>query len=437
MKIFQSAAFRRTLATAVVLTAAVTGTVSAQAAENGKFRLGIVTFLSGGAAGPFGVPSAHAAETVVDALNKGQLPAPYAVKGINGLEIETVIIDENGGATKQVEEYRNLVERQKVDAVVGYISSGDCLAISPVAEELKTPTVLYDCGASRLFVENKSPKYVFRTGLDAVVDNVGAVRYLADTRPKMASVAGIQQNYAWGQDSWADFSETLKQIKPEAKVVAEQFPKVFQGQYGAEISALSVAKPDVIHSSFWGGDMEAFALQGTARGLFDGRALLLTCGESGLEHYKGQAPNGMIVGGRGPFGAFAPKNPLSDWLRTTYQAKWNEQPIYPSFKMVQAILGLKAAVEKAAGAPGSIPAADKISAAFANLSFESPSGTVKMARANGHQAMQGISYGEYHFENGKPVLKNVRTYADTCVTPPEGVSGQDWIKAGMPGAKCD
>ena len=348
-----------------------------------------------------------------------------------------MIIDENGGATKQVEEFRNLVERQKVDAVIGYISSGDCLAVSPVAEELKIPTVFYDCGTSRLFEENKAPKYSFRTGLDAVVDNVGAVRYLADTRPKMASIAGIQQNYAWGQDSWTDFVETTKKLRPEVKVVGEQFPKIFQGQYGAEISALSVAKPDVIHSSFWGGDMEALVLQGNARGLFDGRTLLLTCGESAMEHYKDQAPNGMVIGGRGPFGAFAPKNALSEWLRAAYSAKWNEQPVYPSFKIVQAILGLKAAVEKAAAAPGKQPDADKITAAFTSLTFESPSGTVKMARSTGHQAMQGIAYGEYYFEGGKATLKNVRSYKDTCVTPPEGVNGQDWIKSGMPGAKCD
>jgi branched-chain amino acid transport system substrate-binding protein len=424
------------VATAAILASTAAAT-PAQAAENGKFRLGIVTFLSGGAAGPFGVPSAHAAETVIDALNKGQGPAPYSLKGINGMEIEAVVIDENGGATKQVEEFRNLVERQKVDAVIGYISSGDCLAISPVAEELKIPTVMYDCGTSRLFVDNQKPKYVFRTGLDAVVDNVGAARYLAETRPKLATFGGIQQNYAWGQDSWVDFVEAMKKVKPEAKVSGEQFPKVFQGQYGAEISALSVSKPDVIHSSFWGGDMEAFVLQGAARGLFDGKTLILTCGESAIERYKGQAPNGTVIGGRGPFGAFAPKNALSDWFRAGYRNKWSDEPVYPSFKMAQAILALKASVEKAAGAPGKQPTADQIVTAMTGLTFESPSGTVKMARAAGHQAMQGISYGEYHYDQGRATLKNVRTYSDTCVTPPEGVNGQEWIKAGMPGAKCD
>ena len=39
-------------------------------------RLGIVTFLSGPASGPFGVPAANAAKLLVDALNNGQVPDP-------------------------------------------------------------------------------------------------------------------------------------------------------------------------------------------------------------------------------------------------------------------------------------------------------------------------------------------------------------------------
>jgi branched-chain amino acid transport system substrate-binding protein len=218
------------VAAAALVAGALAGASTAQAAENGKFRVGIVTFLSGAAAGPFGVPSANAAKVMIDNLNAGNLPAPYNTKGINGVEIEAVMIDEAGGATKQVEEYRNLVQRQKVDAVVGYISSGDCLALAPVAEELKTLTVFYDCGTSRLFVDNASPRYAFRTGLDASVDNIGAVRYLAATRPDASRIAGIQQNYAWGQDSWGDFTASLKQIMPKAEIVQEQFPKIFQGQ---------------------------------------------------------------------------------------------------------------------------------------------------------------------------------------------------------------
>ena len=410
-----------------------------QGAENGKFRIGIVTFLSGPAAGPFGEPSANAAKVLVEGLNKGQLPAPYDKLGINGAEIEVVIIDEAGGAAKQVEEFRNLVQRQKVDAVVGYISSGDCLAIAPVAEELGAMTVFYDCGTSQLFKEDKTPQYVFRTSLDAAVDNIGAARYLAKVRPDAQKVAGIQQNYAWGQDSWNDFTHSMEQLMPKAKVVESQMPKVFQGQYGAEISAISVKRPDIIHSSFWGGDMEALVLQANARGLLEDATAVLTCGESAIDRYKDQAPNGMIIGGRGPFGAFAPDNELNRWFKDKYVAAYKTAPTYPASKMAQAILGLKHAAENAKVESGKIPAPLEIAKAFKGATFESVSGTVQMARAEGHQAMQGIAYGEYNYDpaSKKGSVQNVIAFAGECVTPPDGTTALEWIKAGFPGAQCN
>jgi branched-chain amino acid transport system substrate-binding protein len=409
----------------------------AVAAENGKFRLGIVTFLSGPASGPFGVPAENAAKLVVNALNAGKMPAPYTTKGINGVEIETVVVDEAGGASKQVEEFRNLVERQKVDAVIGYISSGDCLAVAPVAEELKALTVFFDCGTPRIF-EDASYKYVFRTGPIATTDNIGAARYVHDTQPATKSYAGINQNYAWGQDSWNDFKAAMQVLLPAAQIETEQFPKLGAGQYGAELSAILVENPELVHSSFWGGDMEALVLQGTARGLFDKRAVVLTCGETGMFRLAEQMPEGAIIGGRGPYGVFAPENALNSWFRKEYQAAYNTPPTYPSYKIVQSILGLKNAAEKTGTAPGTLPAADAIIAKFENSSFEAPSGTVVMSLGKGHQAVQGIAYGTFKREGAdkKPAVINVRSYGAECVTPPEGTPSTEWIKAGMPGAKC-
>ena len=145
--------YRRRLGFALVATAVIMASpLAAQPAQPAPtpYKLGIVTFLSGAAAGPFGVPARNAAELLIEALNAGKLPAPYDKKGINGSPIETVIVDEAGGTTKQVTEYRNLVQRQNVDAVIGYISSGDCLAIAPLADELKKITIFFDCGTPRV-----------------------------------------------------------------------------------------------------------------------------------------------------------------------------------------------------------------------------------------------------------------------------------------------
>jgi branched-chain amino acid transport system substrate-binding protein len=116
-------------------------------------KIGIVTFLTGPAAAPFGIPGRNAAEILVEMLNAGKVPAPYNTVGLGGARIEAKYVDEAGSTAQQVTEFRNLVQRDKVDVVVGYVSSGNCLAVAPVAEELKALTVIDVCGTTRLFEE--------------------------------------------------------------------------------------------------------------------------------------------------------------------------------------------------------------------------------------------------------------------------------------------
>src|SRR6266849_915454 len=279
------AALGMLLGAAITLYAPVAAAQSAPAV-----KLGIVTFLSGPAAGPFGIPARNAAELTIEAINKGEVPAPYNSKGLAGAAIEAVFVDEAGPATEVVQSFRNLVQRQNVNAVVGYISSGSCLAVAPVAEELKMLTVFFDCGTPRIF-EDAKYNYVFRTSATSTMDSVAAARYVKAKYADTGSYAGINQNYAWGQDSWKDFDESMKVLVPNAKEVTNQFPKLFAGQYNAEISALLVSKANVIHSSFWGGDLESFILQAGARGLQKDSKLILTTGETTMFRLRSQIPN--------------------------------------------------------------------------------------------------------------------------------------------------
>ncbi len=419
---------------AAVLAGAALLLPPAARAEEPKFRIGVVTFLSGAAAGPFGVPARNGAEVLAEAINGGKLPAPYAKAGIGGRPIELVFLDEAGGTTKQVSEFRDLVQRQKVDAVIGYISSGDCLAVAPVAEELKALTIFFDCGTPRIF-EDAAYKYVFRTSSHAAMDNVAAALYVTEMMPKAKKIAGINQNYAWGQDSWNDFEATMKVLRPGVSVTTSQMPKLLAGQYGAEISALMAGSPDVIHSSFWGGDLDAFVLQAVPRGALKKSTAVLTCGETATHKLGGQIPDGTMIGARGPHGAYAPDNELNKFFRTAYQDRFVLSPNYPAYHMSQALLGLKAAYEKAQGAGAAAPTQDQIIAAFEGLTFETPSGTIKMALGKGHQAIEETVYGQAKMVKGKLTFVNVKRYPAEKVNPPEGVKSADWIQAGFKAAK--
>ena len=420
--------FRILKSGAVLLVAALTASPVIGNAQDKPIRIGLVTFLSGPAAGPFGVPAKLAAEAIVDSLNAGKVPAPYTTRGFGGTPLELVVIDEAGGATKQVAELRNLVERQNVDFVIGYIGSGDCLAVAPVAEELKKITILFDCGTPRVF-EDASYKYVFRTRPHATMDAVAGAMYLLENRPGMKSYAGINQNYAYGQDSWADFTAVMGALKPNATITTSQMPKFGAGQYGPEISSLLESNSDVIHSSLWGGDLEAFMLQATPRNLFARSQLILVAGEPYLHRLPGSIPDGTIVGARGPSGVYAQKSALNDWLRQIYKERGETYPNYPAYSVAQAFLGLKTAYEKAKskGTPGT----DEIIQAFEYESFDSPSGKVMMKLGKGHQAVTGTAYGSTRTVNGVITVGNIKYYPVERVQPPEGVKSIDWIKSGM------
>ena len=391
-------------------------------------KIGIVTLLSGPAAGPFGVPARNAAELTAELLNAGTVPPPYNQKGFGGIPIELVIVDEAGGPQKQVAEYRNLVAR--VDIVIGYISSGDCLAIAPVAEELKKLTILFDCGTPRIF-EDASYKYVFRTGPTGTMDNVSVALYLTERYPNVKSIAGINQNYAWGQDSWADFENSMKALVPGIEVKTSQMPKLFAGQFGAEITALLGSGAEVIHSSMWGGDLEGLVLQGAPRELFEKHKVILSAGEPAINRLGTRIPDGTIIGARGPFGPFAPDTELARWLKTSYHDRYHVPPNYASFKMAQAILGVKAAYEKAKGTGTVVPDQDKIIVSLENLTFEAPGGRVRMALGKGHQAIMDAAVGTTKVEGGQLKIVDIVRYPAEKVNPPDGVKSEAWIKSGL------
>ena len=402
--------------------------VAVPAAAQQPIRVGIVTFLSGPAAGPFGVPARNGFELVGEMLNAGRVPAPYATKGFGGSPVELVIIDEAGGPQKQVAELRNLAQR--VDYVIGYISSGDCLAVAPVAEELKKLTVLFDCGTPRIF-EDASYKYVFRTGPSGTMDNVAAALYLLERHPNVKSIAGINQNYAWGQDSWTDFEAAVKALKPGIEVKTSQMTKLMSGQFGAEISTLLSSGAEVIHSSFWGGDLEGLVLQGAPRGLFQKHIIVLSAGEPAINRLGTRIPDGTIIGARGPFGPFAPDTEFNRWFRSTFQERYNVPPNYASYKATNALLGLKAAYEKAQKAGATNPSQDQIIAAFENLSFEGVGGTVRMSLGKGHQAVMENAIGTAKAVGGELRMVDVKRYPAERVNPPEGAKSEAWIKSGL------
>jgi branched-chain amino acid transport system substrate-binding protein len=413
-------------------------TIAPSGAQQSKLRIAVVTPLTGTLAS-VNVPGQNAAKMIIEAINAGTLPAPYnTTKGIAGREVEFIFIDEAGGNAKQVAEFRALAERRGADVVMGFGSSATCVAIAPVAEEMRVLTVMSTCAPTRIF-EEADYKYVFRTTGHATMDGVALARYALSRWPDIKTFGGINPNFALGQDSWRDFSLAMKALRPELNVTVELWPSFGAGNYSAEITALSERKPDVTHTALAGTDIEAFIAQMAARGLNEQTKVMSSLLELSIHRMGPQIPDGVIFTARGPYGLFAPDSPLNTWFRQAYEDKFKEKAVFTAYQYARTLLGVKAAYEKAAAANGgAFPSTDNVVTAFTNLVFEAPGGTVKMAIGKGHQAINDTAVGEYFFdkEKNQPSVRNVMRFPAECVNPPADVKSEAWLRSGMPGAKC-
>ena len=387
-----------------------------------ELKLGFVDFFSGAAA-MFGVSGKNTAELLVDKWNKEG--------GIKGVPVKMVQVDENGGPDKQVTEYRRLVLDEKVDAIVGYTSSANCLAIAPLAEELQTLTVVHICGTRRLTEENKL-KYVFRTSNHQVADSVMAARYVLAVKPALKTVAGANEDYAWGRDSWDDFKVALLQLKPDVNFVGEVWTKIQAGEYSAEISKLLALKPEVVHSTFWGGGLVTFVKQAAARELFKNSLVILPVLEQSFQDLKHETPEGVIALPRATSGYFLHPDPQSNPLQKefveAYKARFGRYPDYVAYRTYQAFAGLKAAYEKASDQAGRWPKTEEVMQAFEDLTWQTPIGPVTM-RAD-HQAVHAgiVGLSKMSPQLGFAIMAQLKEMSADQIMPPVGVKSSDWLK---------
>jgi branched-chain amino acid transport system substrate-binding protein len=388
--------------------------------------IGITTF-SSGPASVFGEPANAAAEMMIADLNEHG--------GIAGVPVRTIFIDEGAGSEHVVSEYRRVVQDEGAAVMLASISSGNCNQVVPLAEDLKVLNIMWDCGTQRIFEEGDY-RYSFRTQANATPEMVATALYLLKTKPDFRTIAVINQDYAWGRDSWNIFSKALKALKPDVEVVAELFPKFGAPDYSTEITRLSALRPDVVLSTSWGGDLDTLVRQSAQRGLFQQSTFVLPLAESSLQRLGKDLPEGVIVGGRGDHYFLHPEykdDPEFQAFMQAFRDKTGAWPIYPVFHMAQALRALQAAYAKALEAGnGEWPDTEALVDALEGLEFRGLSRPVKIRED--HQGLEDQMLGttihvdEYDFA----VLDNMMIFPAKEITTPVGKISEEWVQSLSP-----
>ncbi len=389
-------------------------------------KVGVTAFLTGPAS-VFGVPAKDAAEIMVEDIN--------ANGGIQGVPVELTFIDEGAGTETLTTEYRRLVENG-ADAMLASISSGNCKTIAPLAEDLQVLNIMWDCGTQKIFEED-SYKYVFRSQANATTEMLAAVAYLLKVKPDFKTIAVVNQDYAWGRDSWDIFRTALGALRPDVEVVGEFFPKFGSPDFSTEISRLQALQPDIILSTSWGGDLDTFVQQANQRGLTNVSTFVLPLAESSLERLGSSLPAGHIVGARGDHYWNHPERRDDEDFKA-FMAKFEEKTgakaIYPVFHMSQGLAALQAAYDKAAEAKGGEwPNEDEVIAAFGGLEFQGLGRPVTIRED--HQGIEAQMMGTSVQAGDLPfaTLENIMIFDGAELTTPVGEESVAWVGTLQPG----
>ncbi len=278
-----------------------------------------------------------------------------------------------------------------VDIAVGTTSSAATLAMLPVAEENGKVLIVEPAVADAITGE-KWNRFIFRTARNSTQDAYGAAAAVPASGE--VNIATLAQDYAFGRDGVAAVKTALAQIRPNAKVVFEEYAPQNATDFTASAQRLFDALKDKpgkkIIAVIWAGQHplpkiadlkpERFGIE-----IAPGGNILPV-----MQIYKNYP--GM-EGATYYYHAF-PKNPMNDWLVAEHQKRFNAPPDFFTAGGFAAASAVLAAVEKAGGTD-----TEKLIAAMEGLTFETPKGPMTF-RKEDHQALQMM----YHFKvkaNGK------------------------------------
>ncbi|HNW30062.1 MAG TPA: ABC transporter substrate-binding protein [Spirochaetota bacterium] len=105
-----------------------------------------------GPASFLGAPEAKTAQMMVDEINNNG--------GVSGKQLKLIIKDSAGSPEKAISFAKQLIEEEKVFAIIGPSTSGETMKIKTICEDAKT--ILISCAAAEVIV-NPVAKYVFKS----------------------------------------------------------------------------------------------------------------------------------------------------------------------------------------------------------------------------------------------------------------------------------
>ena len=282
-------------------------------------KIGVVDAYTGGAA-PMCLDNLNGFKMAVDAVN--------AKGGVLGKKIVYVVRDDKFKPDVSLAMAKELVMKEKVDILVGTISSAAALAVSDFAKKEKIPFICTGAKSEKITGE-KGHRYVFQTDENTTMPGKAMAQVLAKKPYIKYWIAGDDMEY--GHAITDAVWNNLKALNPKVQLIGQSWWKVGETDFGPYITAIMSAKPDFLILGNSGASVIGFQKAAKATGLsqaiplYQHTAIDLTILlGNGLE-----GPEGVY--GTAGYLFYYPETPENKAFIAEYRKVYNKYPTQPSF----------------------------------------------------------------------------------------------------------
>jgi branched-chain amino acid transport system substrate-binding protein len=210
---------------------------------------------------------------------------------LGGREIEWFKVDDESEPAKGVENANRLVQRDKVDVLIGTVHSGVQMGIQKVVRDSGTLCIIPNAGVHAATRALCAPN-VFRTSFTNSQPTLALGKPMYDRGARKA--VWITWKYAAGDEAFEGFRDSFK--KAGGTIIKEfgvPFPNV---EFQAQLTEIASLRPDAVACFFAGGGAAKFIKDYAAAGL-KGKIPLYGSGflTEGVLDAAGPAADGIIT----------------------------------------------------------------------------------------------------------------------------------------------
>ena len=181
---------------------------------------------------------------------------------LGGRELEYFTVDDEADPSKAPENTNKLVQRDKVDVLVGTVHSGVQMGMVKIAKETNTLMIIPNAGLDAATGALCAPN-IFRTSFSNWQPSYPMGKVLADRG--IRNVVSLAWKYGAGEEAVAGFTEGF--IKAGGKSVRGLWIPFPNAEFQALLTEIASIKPDAVFVFFAGGGAAKFIKDYAAAGL--------------------------------------------------------------------------------------------------------------------------------------------------------------------------